>query len=98
MTAIQLQPEHAQIVRKVFDTVLPGAQVWVFGSRATGKARPFSDLDLLITQPSKRTWAQRADLSDAFEESALPFLVDVVPISVLAPGFAERVNRERVAL
>ena len=95
---MQLQPEHAQIVRKVFGAVLPGAQVWVFGSRATGKARPFSDLDLLVTQPPKLTWAQRADLSDAFEESALPFLVDVVPISELAPGFAQRVHGERVAL
>ncbi|MCP9816377.1 nucleotidyltransferase domain-containing protein [Synechococcus sp. GreenBA-s] len=30
---------------------IPGAEVWLFGSRARGTARPDSDLDLLVTVP-----------------------------------------------
>jgi uncharacterized protein len=93
-----LSPEQLREVRQIIACVIPGAQVWVFGSRATGKARPFSDLDLLITQPTRLNWAQRAALRDGFEASRLPFCVDVVESAGLAPGVAARIWSERVAL
>ena len=93
-----LTEAQARTVRAVMEAVLPGAEVWVFGSRATGHARPFSDLDLLVTQPPSLSWAQRAALRDGFEASDLPFRVDVVEADSLAPGFASRVEAERVPL
>ena len=93
-----LSPEHVRSVRQTLNAVVPGAEVWVFGSRATGRARPFSDLDLLMTRPARLTWAERAGLRDAFDEGDLPFKVDIVEAHTLAPGIAERVARERVLL
>ena len=87
-TGLALSPAQQVLVRQLIDGVLPGARVAVFGSRATGRARPFSDLDLLFVAPPRLTWAQRADLRDAFEASALPFGVDVVELVELA-GLAE---------
>jgi len=95
---VALSPEQLHEVRQIIAQVIPGAQVWVFGSRATGKARPFSDLDLLLTQPSKLNWAQRAALTDSFEASRLPFCVDVVESAGLDFGVAERIGSERVDL
>ncbi len=95
---LALSELQARTLRNIVDRVLPGAVVWVFGSRATGRARPFSDVDLLITHPATLSWAERAELSDAFEASDLPFRVDVVDAAGLAPGMAERVAAERVAL
>lgn len=95
---LSLSEGQARTMRRIVDSVLPGAEVWVFGSRATGRARPFSDVDLLITRPATLNWAQRAALSDAFEASDLPFRVDVVEAAGLAPGMAERVAAEKVAL
>ena len=86
------------MVRGIVDHVLPGAQVNVFRSRATGRARPFSDLDLLLVQPARLSWDQRADLRDLFEASDLPFRVDVVEAEALPEGMAERVASESVAL
>lgn len=95
---VALSPEQLRDVRQIIAQVIPGAQVWVFGSRATGKARPFSDLDLLLTQPPTLNWAQRAALADGFEASRLPFRVDVVESAGLALGVAERIGSERVDL
>ena len=95
---VALSPEQQHDMRQIIAQVIPGAQVWVFGSRATGKARPFSDLDLLLTQPPKLNWAQRAALRDGFEASRLPFRVDVVESAGLAFGMAERIEAERVNL
>ena len=70
-------------------------KAWVFGSRATGRARPYSDLDILISSPTPLDWRARADLQDAFEASNLPFRVDVVEESRLAPALTPRVLAER---
>lgn len=93
-TAVALSPAQQVLVRQLIEGVLPGARVSVFGSRATGHARPFSDLDLLFIEPPRLTWAQRADLRDAFEASALPFVVDVVELDGLAEGMRPRVLAE----
>ena len=95
---VRLTDAQVRTVRAIIDSVVPDAEVWVFGSRATGHARPFSDLDLLLTQPAALTWLQRADLRDAFEASDLPFRVDVVEAAGLSGGIAQRVNAERVLL
>jgi len=75
----------------LIDSVLPGARVAVFGSRAAGRARAHSDLDLLPIEPPHLSWEQRADLHDAFEASSLPFTVDVMAAAELAEGMAQRV-------
>ena len=93
-----LTEEQLCSVRAIIDSVLPGAEVWVFGSRATGHARPFSDLDLLLTQPRSLSWLQRADLRDAFEASELPFKVDVVEAEGLSGGIKDRAYAERLLL
>lgn len=93
-----LSRDELHTVCGIVERVVPGAQVRVFGSRATGRARPFSDLDLLMVQPARLTWLQRADLRDLFEASALPFRVDVVESDGLPQGVAERVASESVEL
>jgi uncharacterized protein len=103
--SICLSPEQLQTVCQILRNVLTESpasrvdgqdlQAWVFGSRATGHARPYSDLDILISQPQPLDWRARADLGDAFEASSLPFRVDVVEESRLAPGIAQRVLAER---
>lgn len=97
-TMLALSKHQVRTLRDIVERVLPGAQAWVFGSRATGRARPFSDVDLLITRPAALSWAERAELRDAFEASDLPFRVDIVDAAGLAPGIAERVAAEKVAL
>jgi type I restriction enzyme S subunit len=90
--------EERRLVRELIDQIVPGSEVWVFGSRATGRVWRGSDLDLLFTWPVSLTWQQRAALADAFESSTLPFRVDLVDAASLARDYAERVQAERVAL
>ncbi len=73
-----------------------GCKVYVFGSRANGKHRPFSDLDVLIE--GKIPKGLLAKIREELEESLLPITVDLVPFDELAENYKEQVLRERVAL
>ena len=96
-TELVLADEQKTVIRNIVQNTVPGAKLWIFGSRATGRARPYSDLDLLLTYPARLTWLQRVTLKDAFESSDLPFCVDVVESGTLAPAVARRVDQEKVA-
>ena len=102
--SISLEPQQLNSVRGILMRVLSprldpgGLQAWVFGSRATGQARPYSDLDILISRSEPLDWQERMAMRDAFEASNLPFRVDVVEASRLTGEFAQRVGLERLPL
>jgi len=62
-------------------------KVCVFGSRATGKHRPFSDLDLCILGETPVSDATMDSLREAFQESDLPYKVDIVDVHSMTPEF-----------
>lgn len=74
---IDLSPHQFAIVRDVLSTYLPGKDVRVFGSRVTGRAKPHSDLDLVLMDDAPDDLT-RCHALHAFEESDLPFRVDLI--------------------
>lgn len=86
---IDLAPEHLGTVRDILAAHLPGIEVRVFGSRFTGKAKRYSDLDLAVVAPAALDSDRLRLLKEAFEESDLPFRVDVVDWHVLSTGFQQ---------
>lgn len=91
MTAeIDLQPKHSAIVTGILRLHAPRpCRVWAFGSRVRGRARRFSDLDLAIDAGRPLTFADTAPLADAFDESDLPWRVDVVDLVTCSEAFRE---------
>ena len=47
---LDLSDQQLQQVREVLQKYVPDCEVWAFGSRINGKARSYSDLDLVIVQ------------------------------------------------
>jgi predicted nucleotidyltransferase len=70
----------------------------VFGSRATGRSKRFSDLDIAIEIEDGLTIATLASLRWAFSESDLPMTVDIVDWNTLDPEFRAVIAPERVPL
>ena len=95
---LELDPSHRNIVLEILTRHVPGREVWAFGSRVNGRARRFSDLDLTILGDVPLTLAQRAALAHDFDESLLPFKVDVGDWCTTDEAFREIVRREHVVL
>jgi uncharacterized protein len=75
---MDLKPEHLGIVRDILARHLPGREVRLFGSRANGTAKPHSDIDLVIMGDEVLPVTTMRILRDAFDDSDLPFQVDLV--------------------
>ena len=84
------------MVTDILARMLPGVRVWAFGSRATGKAKQFSDLDLAVEADAPLDLRTLALLDNAFAESDLPIKVDVIDLRTVSPSFRVIVERDRV--
>ena len=97
--ALDLRPEHLELVRSLLGARAPRpAMVWAFGSRALGTARTYSDLDLAIDAGRPLTLAEETALAAAFEDSALPWRVDVVDWATTSDVFRRLIKDQRVTL
>jgi len=96
---IDLKPEHLAAVRAILRQHLPEhAKVWVFGSRAAGKAYRGSDLDLAIDMGQELPSKTESSLHFAFEDSDLPWTVDIVDMRRVEGIFRQNVKRDRLPL
>jgi predicted nucleotidyltransferase len=96
---MNIAPEHLRIVEDILKSHLPaGASVAVFGSRATGRAKPFSDLDLAIDAGRPLTLVESADLREAFTESDLPWKVDFLDRHAAQAHFLRVIEARSLAL
>jgi predicted nucleotidyltransferase len=96
---IDLPADHRRLVLNILRAHLPpGTNVWVFGSRATGLARRYSDLDLAIDAGRPLTLDETARLAEAFSDSDLPYRVDLVDWHDIDNPWRQTIVAERVAL
>ncbi len=93
---IALSPAELAEVHRVLAAHLPrGVRVGVFGSRAGGEPKPWSDLDLVLEGEQALSLAVQAELAEAFDESALPWKVDLVDRKAIDAAFGRIVDAAR---
>ena len=91
---IDLRPEDLEKVLAILGRHLPGREVRAFGSRVTGKAKAFSDLDLAVMGEEPLSASVMADLREAFRESDLPFKVDLVDWAATKDSFRRIIEQD----
>ncbi|MBI5242464.1 MAG: nucleotidyltransferase domain-containing protein [Elusimicrobia bacterium] len=83
------------IIRGILRKYVPGAAAIAFGSRVAGASVPHSDLDLALKADGKLDFAVLGNIKMDFEESALPFRVDVFDWASLSPEFKKIIESRR---
>ncbi len=96
---VTIVPQHLVMVQDILKAcLLPTAQVYVFGSRARGTTKRAADLDLAIDAGRALTAQESLELWDQFEQSDLPYKVDVVDLHTIKPEFKSMIERDMIAL
>ncbi len=75
---LDLTPEQLALVRGLLARHVPAREVRAFGSRVTGRARRWSDLDLVVMGREALPDLVLAHLRADLEDSDLPFRVDLL--------------------
>ena len=92
--SLDLRPGHWAIVREILRKHVPEREVVVFGSRATGTAKKYSDLDIAILGDEPLSLDTIASIGEGLGDSDLPFKVDVVDWARADEAFRAIIRRD----
>jgi predicted nucleotidyltransferase len=90
---VDLIPHELEVVQTILSRFVPEAEIIVFGSRIHGTAKPWSDLDLAIRAESALDWKLLAEIRETFQESELPFRVDVLDWNDITESFRKAIEK-----
>ena len=94
---IDITSDQRKTLLTLLERYLPNTEAWVYGSRVKWTSRPQSDLDLVVFAAPEQ--ARRvSDLREAFEESNLPFRVDLFVWDSVPEQFRKQIETEHVVL
>lgn len=94
---IDISLNDLKTIRKLLKQYLPNTLIWAFGSRVNFTAIPTSDLDL-VAFISKEQELKFSLLKEAFEESSLPFRIDLHNWHELPETFYKNIESSYVVL
>ncbi len=95
---LDIAPQDLAIVHDILRRHVPDRTVWAFGSRVTGRARRYSDLDLAVIGDDPVPPDVMLDLKEAFTESDLPWKVDVLDWATTGERFRRIVSETKLVL
>ena len=96
-SAIDITAGQRKTVLSLLEKHLPNTTAWVYGSRAKWTARPQSDLDMVVFATPEQN-SRVFDLREAFEESNLPFRVDLFVWDDVPERFRKHIKQDYVVL
>ncbi|MBE0501859.1 MAG: nucleotidyltransferase domain-containing protein [Desulfuromonadales bacterium] len=94
---IDLTIAQRETILSLLHRYLPDTETWAYGSRVKFTANPKSDLDMVVFAKPEQM-LQVADLKEAFEESDLPFRVDLFVWDDVPEKFRKNIAEKRVVL
>ena len=94
---IDITADQYKTILSLLERHLPNTAAWVYGSRVKWTSRPQSDLDLVVFATPEQNH-HVSDLREAFEESNLPFRVDLFVWDAVPEKFRKHIKRDHVAL
>jgi len=95
---LMFSQQHWNEILRILAQCVPQYTVWAFGSRVKGKAKPYSDLDLVIQTEQPLPLESMATLNEAFDESDLPVRVDVVDWATTSSAFRKIIQQSYVVI
>ena len=91
---INIDPKYLKIIQEIL--IKYPYSFYIFGSRVTGKAYTFSDIDLFFTDKIDDKVLRQ--IREDFEESRLPYKVDIIDYNKCDPEFQKIITQSNPKL
>lgn len=94
---IDLDEKYINFLKKIISCYLDDYKLYMFGSRVNGNARKYSDIDIAI-KSNKLTSSIKSQIELDFENSTLPYEVDVVDLNTISDDFKNLIKNTLVEI
>jgi predicted nucleotidyltransferase len=91
---LTMEPRHYKIVKDILSKY--SYTFYAFGSRVHGNPKPLSDLDICFFE--NIPWNIRSHIDEDFEESDLPYKIDVVDWNTCSDEFRAQIKPDLVRI
>jgi len=94
-----LEDRHINFIKETLKQYVPNpeAEFYIFGSRADGRYKKYSDVDIAVNSPDF-TLDNKLKLLSYFENSAFPYEVDIVDLNNITEDFKNLIKDNLVLL
>lgn len=85
-------------IQTIFSAILKpnyDYKIYVFGSRALGTHRQYSDVDLLVESKPPVSQSQLDQIKELIEKTDTPFVYDLVTLETLKPEYAQKIHTDK---
>jgi predicted nucleotidyltransferase len=95
LAMVQRTYRHLQAVRRILLKRLQryNASIYLFGSMARGEFRKTSDIDVAVLSTGGLPDGVLSEIREEFENSIVPYRVELIDLAKASPGFAAHVKR-----
>lgn len=94
-----LKPDEIEKIKKLFQVHfgdLSDAKIYLFGSRATGQYKPFSDIDIAVKSKAKNLNEKIALFQEEWEKSNLPYKADISAWNELYRPYLPKIRKQKI--
>ena len=91
-----VKEEYKQKLIKAIEYHYPQAKIYLFGSWATGKNKPFSDIDIAIDIGKEIPLRDMSRLAKTIDNLELHNMVDVVDMNNIPDELKKNILRDRI--
>ncbi len=94
-----LEEKHIKYIISVLDENIENGVYYIFGSRAKGDFKKYSDIDIALDIDGKKLDSHiLSKISAIFEDSTLPYEVDLIDLNSISESFANLIKDSLVKL
>ena len=100
MPQLNLKSVYLDEITAIFKRNAPKQEVWAYGSRVNGNCHEASDVDLVIRNPGnlQKPVDNLAQLKQAFIDSDLPVLVDLMDWACLPESYRDEIKKQHAVI
>ena len=84
---VDIEPQQLKTVIDLLGLYLPDREVWAYGSRVSGRARKYSDLNLAVMGEGFPDDVAMFHLREDLSESRVPFMIDLKAWAGINPAY-----------
>jgi len=98
---ISLTDDELKLIQSIIKRILNNEdKAYIFGSRATGNAKPYSDIDIAIDLQNHQIMCLEilSQLEDKFHDSALAYKVDIVDLNNISEPFKDLIQKQSIRI